>query len=55
MSQTSAEPRSADHVTARPEDVRLPFVASLGYGVQHILAMFGGVIAVPLIIGGAAA
>src|SRR6478735_7077478 len=39
---------------ARPEDERLPFRSSLGYGVQHILAMFGGVIAVPLIVGGAA-
>ena len=26
----------------------------LGYGMQHILSMFGGVIAVPIIIGGAA-
>ena len=40
--------------TARPEDERLGIGRSLGYGVQHILAMFGGVIAVPLIIGGAA-
>lgn len=38
----------------RPEDTRLPLVPSLGYGIQHILAMFGGVIAVPLIVGGAA-
>ena len=38
----------------RPEDTRLPLLPSLGYGVQHILAMFGGVIAVPLIVGGAA-
>lgn len=38
----------------RPEDERLGIGRSLGYGLQHILAMFGGVIAVPLIIGGAA-
>lgn len=40
--------------TVRPEDEKLGWLPSLGYGVQHILAMFGGVIAVPLIIGGAA-
>ncbi len=38
----------------RPEDERLGFGRTVGYGVQHILAMFGGVIAVPLIVGGAA-
>lgn len=38
----------------RPEDEKLGWLPSLGYGLQHILAMFGGVIAVPLIIGGAA-
>lgn len=38
----------------RPEDERLGVAASLGYGLQHILSMFGGVIAVPIIIGGAA-
>lgn len=38
----------------RPEDARLPVLPSLGYGLQHILSMFGGVIAVPIIIGGAA-
>ncbi len=39
---------------ARPEDERLPIGSSLIYGMQHILSMFGGVIAVPIIIGGAA-
>ncbi|WP_232549706.1 nucleobase:cation symporter-2 family protein [Propioniciclava soli] len=39
---------------ARPEDEKLPLPTLLGAGLQHILAMFGGVIAVPLIIGGAA-
>ncbi|CAM3237392.1 nucleobase:cation symporter-2 family protein [Tsukamurella hominis] len=38
----------------RPEDEYLGVGKTLGYGVQHILAMFGGVIAVPLIVGGAA-
>lgn len=38
----------------RPEDERIGLGRTIGYGVQHILAMFGGVIAVPLIVGGAA-
>ncbi|GAB3129423.1 nucleobase:cation symporter-2 family protein [Tsukamurella serpentis] len=37
-----------------PEDEYLGPTRTVGYGVQHVLAMFGGVIAVPLIIGGAA-
>ncbi|HMR14044.1 MAG TPA: solute carrier family 23 protein, partial [Arachnia sp.] len=41
-------------VGSRPEDEKLGIGATIGYGVQHILAMFGGVIAVPLIVGGAA-
>ncbi|MFT3875947.1 MAG: nucleobase:cation symporter-2 family protein [Propioniciclava sp.] len=40
--------------TTRPEDESLGLGRTVGYGVQHILAMFGGVIAVPLIVGGAA-
>ena len=56
MSTTTRERTSdsAPEEDVRPEDERLPFLSSLGNGVQHILAMFGGVIAVPLIIGGAA-
>ncbi len=49
-----AEATQATEPQLRPEDERLPFLSSLGYGVQHILGMFGGVIAVPLIVGGAA-
>ena len=45
---------TADHPARRPEDARLPLPATLGYGMQHVLSMFGGVIAVPIIIGGAA-
>jgi xanthine permease len=45
---------TADRPVRRPEDARLPIPATLGYGMQHILSMFGGVIAVPIIIGGAA-
>ena len=56
MSQTIADRPEAPPVdaSARPEDERLGIGPTVGYGVQHILAMFGGVIAVPLIVGGAA-
>ncbi|MFJ6418389.1 nucleobase:cation symporter-2 family protein [Paeniglutamicibacter sp. NPDC091659] len=40
--------------TPRPEDERLPFAQNLGYGFQHVLTMYGGIIAPPLIIGTAA-
>src|ERR1039457_1659353 len=45
---------TTDRPVRRPEDARLPIPATLDYGMQHILSMFGGVIAVPIIIGGAA-
>ena len=38
----------------RPEDERLPAGRTLAYGMQHVLAMYGGIIAPPLIVGGAA-
>ncbi|MFI6866836.1 nucleobase:cation symporter-2 family protein [Nocardia sp. NPDC050406] len=37
-----------------PEDERYPAGKTLAYGLQHILTMYGGVIAPPLIVGGAA-
>ncbi|WP_051388685.1 nucleobase:cation symporter-2 family protein [Arthrobacter sp. 35W] len=40
--------------THRPEDERLPIATSFTYGFQHVLTMYGGIIAVPLIIGQAA-
>ncbi|ANS80575.1 Xanthine permease [Serinicoccus hydrothermalis] len=40
--------------TVRPEDERLGIGASVAYGLQHVLTMYGGIIAVPLIMGGAA-
>lgn len=39
---------------ARPEDERLPWSKNLAYGMQHVLSMYGGIIAPPLIIGTAA-
>jgi len=38
----------------RPEDERLPLGKSFAYGLQHVLTMYGGIIAPPLIIGSAA-
>ncbi|WUJ70369.1 purine permease [Kribbella soli] len=38
----------------RPEDQRYPIRSLVLYGTQHILTMYGGVIAPPLIVGGAA-
>lgn len=38
----------------RPEDENLGVGANLTYGLQHVLTMYGGMIAVPLIIGQAA-
>ncbi|WAT01293.1 nucleobase:cation symporter-2 family protein [Rouxiella chamberiensis] len=37
-----------------PEDSRLPLGKTFAYGLQHILTMYGGIIAPPLIIGSAA-
>jgi xanthine/uracil permease len=39
---------------AAPEDARLPLGKTFAYGLQHILTMYGGIIAPPLIIGSAA-
>jgi xanthine permease len=38
----------------RPEDENLGIGANLAYGLQHVLTMYGGIIAVPLILGQAA-
>jgi uric acid transporter len=37
--------------TNRPEDEKLPLGSTLAYGLQHVLTMYGGIIAPPLIIG----
>ncbi|WDY56088.1 nucleobase:cation symporter-2 family protein [Pseudomonas sp. PSKL.D1] len=38
----------------RPEDENLGVGANVAYGLQHVLTMYGGIVAVPLIIGQAA-
>ena len=40
--------------SSRPEDERLSIGSSFAYGFQHVLTMYGGIIAVPLIVGQAA-
>lgn len=41
-------------VSSRPEDERLSPGSTFAYGLQHVLTMYGGIIAPPLIIGTAA-
>lgn len=43
----------AAQTAIRPEDKRLGIGASFAYGAQHVLTMYGGIIAPPLIVGGA--
>ena len=38
-------------VARRPEDERMPLGSTIAYGIQHVLTMYGGIIAPPLIIG----
>ncbi|WP_448950841.1 nucleobase:cation symporter-2 family protein [Labrys neptuniae] len=52
MSSTSIG--TAAPVLQRPEDVNLGIGANLAYGLQHVLTMYGGIVAVPLIVGQAA-
>ncbi|WP_369060110.1 nucleobase:cation symporter-2 family protein [Kocuria rhizophila] len=48
MASTTAPARAT-----RPEDEFLGVGPSFGYGFQHVLTMYGGIIAPPLIVGGA--
>jgi len=45
---------SQSHKPERPEDKRLSIGSTFAYGFQHVLTMYGGIIAPPLIIGAAA-
>jgi xanthine permease len=46
--------QSGADTLSRPEDEKLSLAANLAYGFQHVLTMYGGIVAVPLIIGQAA-
>ena len=54
MSSSAPAAAEAAATSARPEDQWLGVGKSFGYGLQHVLTMYGGIIAPPLIIGGAA-
>lgn len=47
-------PASMRSAETRPEDQRLSIGRTFAYGLQHVLTMYGGIIAPPLIIGAAA-
>ncbi|WP_442544711.1 nucleobase:cation symporter-2 family protein [Arthrobacter sp. KN11-1C] len=51
---TKKKTRPAESGPARPEDKRLSLGSTFAYGFQHVLTMYGGIIAPPLIIGAAA-
>ncbi|MEO8282992.1 MAG: nucleobase:cation symporter-2 family protein [Pseudarthrobacter sp.] len=50
----AAVARKGHQESVRPEDQRLSIGSSFAYGFQHVLTMYGGIIAVPLIVGQAA-
>ncbi|MFZ3206280.1 MAG: nucleobase:cation symporter-2 family protein [Pseudomonas sp.] len=50
MTTSPVTPSSAP----RAEDENLGIAANLAYGLQHVLTMYGGIVAVPLIVGQAA-
>ncbi|TNB70193.1 purine permease [Arthrobacter sp. BB-1] len=52
--KADAKKRGKRPASSRPEDERLSVGSSFAYGFQHVLTMYGGIIAVPLIVGQAA-
>lgn len=51
---SSADLKEPTITPIRPEDERVSPLKAIVYGVQHILSMYGGVVAVPLVVGSAA-
>ena len=51
---SSASPALSHERGSRPEDERLGAGRTVAYAVQHILTMYGGLIAVPLVVASAA-
>lgn len=45
---------TASSKASRPEDQRYPLAKTFAWGLQHVLTMYGGIVAPPLIIGSAA-
>ena len=54
MNQKSPSKAGTKRPSNRPEDERVSIGSSFAYGFQHVLSMYGGIIAVPLIVGQAA-
>lgn len=52
--KAGAKQRGKRPAPTRPEDERLPLGSTFAYGFQHVLTMYGGIVAVPLIVGQAA-
>ncbi|MFC4137994.1 MULTISPECIES: nucleobase:cation symporter-2 family protein [unclassified Microbacterium] len=53
--RSSAKSKTNDKTeSTRPEDEKLSVGSAFTYGLQHVLTMYGGIIAPPLIIGSAA-
>ncbi|MCU1520565.1 MAG: uracil-xanthine permease [Arthrobacter sp.] len=52
--KSPAAAKTGRQPSTRPEDQRLSIGSSFAYGFQHVLTMYGGIIAPPLIIGAAA-
>ena len=50
---SSAVPITGHPVTKHPVDQVLPFPQMFLYGLQHVLSMYAGVVAVPLVVGSA--
>lgn len=51
--KTSRFPGVID-IKGSPEDERIPTSRAFAFGLQHVLTMYGGIIAPPIILGGAA-
>lgn len=54
MNQKNPSKAGTKRPSNRPEDERVSVGSSFAYGFQHVLSMYGGIIAVPLIVGQAA-
>ncbi|NNC23477.1 purine permease [Salinisphaera sp. USBA-960] len=52
--RNQADTQNARTASPRPEDHRQPPFLTLAYGFQHVLTMYAGLVAVPLIVGQAA-
>ncbi|WP_138414495.1 nucleobase:cation symporter-2 family protein [Sinomonas gamaensis] len=52
--KTAPAPTAVEQAAVSPENQKLPVLTAFAYGFQHVLTMYGGIIAPPLIIGSAA-